>query len=176
MRALAAPSWRVSDGVTFTDAKVLTYDASVPRFCRVFPDHLITLDLTKAFAHCHPLKEFFAAQGAPSKARRTPMSHAATFDLSEELADLFTKEVSCDGTLACILVSILDEAFTLGATVPLGASAEADFEATKRLLSEDEATYLLFRRLRGGESQGWAFISFVRLSSRRCSTLTPRTR
>ena len=89
------------------------------------------------------------------------MSHAATFDLSGELADLFAKEASGDGTLACILVSILDEAFTLGATVPLGASAEADFEATKRLLSEDEATYLLFRLLRGGESQGWAFISFV---------------
>ena len=89
------------------------------------------------------------------------MSHGATFDLSEELTDLFTKEASGDGTLACIFVSILDEAFTLGATVPLGASAEADFEATKRLLSEDEATYLLFRKLRGGESQGWAFISFV---------------
>ena len=89
------------------------------------------------------------------------MSHAATFDLSEELAALFTKEVSGDGTLACILVSIHNEVFTLGATVPLGASAEADFEATKRLLSEDEATYLLFRLLRGGESQGWAFISFV---------------
>jgi hypothetical protein len=89
------------------------------------------------------------------------MSHAATFDLSGGLADLFAKEASGDGTLACILVSILDEAFTLGATVPLGASAEADFEATKRLLSEDEATYLLFRLLRGGESQGWAFISFV---------------
>ena len=89
------------------------------------------------------------------------MSHAATFVLSEGLADLFAKEASSDGTLACMLVSILDEAFTLGATVPLGASAEADFEATKRLLSEDEATYLLFRLLRGGESQGWAFISFV---------------
>ena len=89
------------------------------------------------------------------------MSHGATFGLSEELTDLFTKEASGDGTLACIFVSILDEVFTLGATIPLGASAEADFEATKRLLSEDEATYLLFRRLRGGESQGWAFISFV---------------
>ena len=89
------------------------------------------------------------------------MSHGATFGLSEELTDLFTKEASGDGTLACIFVSILDEVFTLGATVPLGASAEADFEATKRLLSEDEATYVLFRKLRGGESQGWAFISFV---------------
>ena len=89
------------------------------------------------------------------------MSHAATFELSEELAAQFAKESSGDGTLACILVSIHDEVFTLSATVPLGASAEADFEATKRLLSEDEATYLLFRLLRGGESQDWAFISFV---------------
>ena len=68
------------------------------------------------------------------------MSHGATFDLSEELTDLFTKEASGDGTLACIFVSIIDEVFTLGATIPLGESAEADFEATKRLLSEDEAT------------------------------------
>ena len=89
------------------------------------------------------------------------MSHVASFDLSEELKDLFTKEASGDGTLACIFVSILDEVFTLGATVPIGASAEADFEATNRLLSEDEATDMLFRKLRGGESQGWAFISFV---------------
>mmetsp|Transcript_1990 Transcript_1990/g.3904 ORF Transcript_1990/g.3904 Transcript_1990/m.3904 type:complete len:338 (-) Transcript_1990:110-1123(-) len=89
------------------------------------------------------------------------MSHAATFDLSDELGALFSKEVSGDGELACIQVCIVDERFTLGATIPLGASAEADFEATKRLLSEDAATYLLFRQLRGGESQCWAFISFV---------------
>ena len=89
------------------------------------------------------------------------MSHGASFNLSDELGTLFSNEVGGDGTLACILVSIQDEVFTLGATVPLGASAAADFEATKRLLSEDEATYLLFRLLRGGESQSWAFMTFA---------------
>ena len=96
-----------------------------------------------------------------AKAPVARMSHAATFDLCEELGALFSKEVSADGKLACIQVSIEDEVFTLGATVPLGASAEADFEATKQLLSEDAAAYLLFRLLRGGESQCWAFMSFV---------------
>lgn len=89
------------------------------------------------------------------------MSHAATFDLSDELATLFQRECTGEGKLACVQVAIEDEKFTVANTIPLGTSAEEDFEAAKRLLSEDAAAYLLFRLLRGEEKQPWALMSFV---------------
>ena len=89
------------------------------------------------------------------------MSHAATFDLSDELATLFQRECTGEGKLACVQVAIEDEKFPVANTIPLGTSAEVDFEAAKRLLSEDAAAYLLFRLLRGEEKQPWALMSFV---------------
>jgi hypothetical protein len=80
------------------------------------------------------------------------MSHAATFELSEREGSWPPPAHEKRGQrrrysrLHTGVNPQNNEVFTLGATVPRSVrrgSAEADFEATKRLLSEDEATYLV---------------------------------